>query len=371
MRRERRHGQEERLAGCRRRLDEPLGLARVDVGLVVAVRVTPSVQLTGDHLLPAVHLAGLGRRTPPVEAGRLIRRSLAGGDLLVAVQVLADPAGAVAPLVQGDRGRRRVVERLDRALGRVIAQDFVVVRVLAGEVGGATGSRAGNRGERLGEARALAADPPASVAPRARMSLVDWSSVITTTTLRGATPPRASGLGAATSPSRHSEPASASAARHARTCFVDSATSLHRPYRLRREHTPAVEVSARPLTPAEKRGPEYRARTCAAAIVSARHERPVAQLRDHRRPEVRHHGAAFVSGAPPTDLHVAPEGAGLLRRREELGPGARVVPPALEAEAQGDPRRVLTELHRVPEVRRRARADGEPDPGREADLHGA
>ena len=60
--------------GCRRRLDEPLGLARVDVGLVVAVRVTPSVQLTGDHLLPAVHLAGLGRRTPPVEAGRLIRR---------------------------------------------------------------------------------------------------------------------------------------------------------------------------------------------------------------------------------------------------------------------------------------------------------
>ena len=257
VRRERRHGQEERLTGCRRRLDEPLGLARVDVGLVVAVRVTPSVQLTGDHLLPAVHLAGLGRRTPPVEAGRLIRRSLAGGDPLVAVQVLADPAGAVAPLVQGDRGRRRVVERLDRALGRVIAQDFVVVRVLAGEVGGARRAAERERGERLGEARALAADPPAGRAQGAHVAgrLVvghHHHDVARRDALRAR---RAPGRGR--SRAGIAEPASASAARHARTCL-----SIRRPACIVPTafgvNTPPLWRFRSPPDPAEKRGPEYR-----------------------------------------------------------------------------------------------------------------
>ena len=89
----------------------------------------------------------------------------------------------------------------------------------------------------------------------------------------------------------------------------------------------------------------------------------------HRRPEVRDDEHPPLPRAPSRDRHVEAEGAQLLRRGAQLGPGPRLVSRPLRRAVSG-PRRVLSPLHEPPLLRGRPGAHPPARPRREADLHG-
>ena len=98
--------------------------------------------------------------------------------------------------------------------------------------------------------------------------------------------------------------------------------------------------------------------------------RRAAEPDHHRRAQVRHDEHPSLPGSSSRDQHVEAEGAQLLRRRAQLGPGPRLVPRPLRR-AVRRPRRVLAPLHEPSLLRGGPGPHPRAHPGRQADLHGA
>ncbi len=130
---------------------------RLVVGGEHSVRM-PDVVLLDDVVVHRVR-RGVAGREPVVVAGRDLRLGGLGGDAVL-VQLLADVRGAVARLLEPDAERVGEVELRVAALGQVVVEHAVVVRVLAAQEGRPRRAAERIRGERVRERRPAIAEQP-------------------------------------------------------------------------------------------------------------------------------------------------------------------------------------------------------------------